>query len=35
MSVTQKTKQTGYVSEKTVYKCEDCNGCLYKSKCIK
>ena len=29
-----KTK-TGYVSEKTIYKCENCKGCLYKSECIK
>lgn len=29
-----KTK-TGYVSEKTIYKCEDCSGCPYKSDCIK
>ena len=27
--------KTGYVSEKTIYKCEDCNGCPYKSECIK
>ena len=27
--------KTGYVSEKTIYKCEDCNGCKYKSDCIK
>ena len=27
--------RTGYVSEKTIYKCEDCNGCPYKSECIK
>ena len=27
--------KTGYISEKTIYKCEDCNGCSYKSKCIK
>ncbi len=27
--------KTGYVSEKTIYKCEDCNGCTYKSECIK
>ena len=27
--------KTGYVSEKTVYKCEDCSGCPYKSDCIK
>ena len=29
-----KTK-TGYVSEKTIYKCEDCSGCPYKAECIK
>ena len=29
-----KTK-TGYVSEKTVYKCEVCSGCPYKRECIK
>lgn len=29
-----KTK-TGYESEKTIYKCEDCSGCSYKSDCIK
>ena len=27
--------KTGYVSEKTIYKCEDCSGCPYKSSCIK
>ena len=27
--------KTGYVSEKTIYKCEDCSGCPYKSGCIK
>ncbi len=29
-----KTK-TGYISEKTIYKCEDCTGCSYKKDCIK
>ena len=29
-----KTK-TGYRSEKTIYKCEDCTGCPYKKDCIK
>ncbi len=29
-----KTK-TGYESEKTIYKYEDCSGCPYKSDCIK
>lgn len=27
--------KTGYVSQKTTYKCEDCSGCAYKSDCIK
>ena len=27
--------KTGYVSEKTIYQCEDCSGCPYKSGCIK
>lgn len=27
--------KTGYVSEKTIYKCEDCSGCPYKNDCIK
>lgn len=27
--------KTGYVSEKTIYTCEDCNGCPYKQDCIK
>ena len=27
--------KTGYVSEKTIYKCEDCSGCPYKGGCIK
>lgn len=27
--------KTGYVSKKTVYKCEDCGGCPYKKDCIK
>ena len=27
--------KTGYVSEKTIYKCECCKGCPYKSECIK
>ena len=33
---TRHTKsRTGYVSEKTIYKCEDCSSCPYKSECIK
>lgn len=27
--------KTGYVSEKTIYKCENCSGCCYKAECIK
>jgi hypothetical protein len=27
--------KTGYVSEKTIYKCEDCSNCPYKNECIK
>ncbi len=27
--------KTGYVSEKTIYKCEDCKECPYKSSCVK
>ena len=27
--------KTGYISEKTIYKCENCEGCSYKSECIK
>ncbi len=27
--------KTGYVSEKTIYTCENCSGCPYKSDCIK
>jgi hypothetical protein len=27
--------KTGYVSKKTIYKCEDCSGCPYKNDCIK
>ena len=27
--------KTGYISEKTIYKCEDCSGCAYKNDCIK
>lgn len=26
---------TGYVSQKTIYSCEDCSGCPYKTSCIK
>ena len=27
--------KTGYVSEKTIYKCENCDACPYKKECIK
>jgi hypothetical protein len=27
--------KTGYVSEKTIYKCENCGACPYKKECIK
>lgn len=27
--------KTGHVSEKTIYSCEDCSGCPYKTKCIR
>ena len=27
--------KTGYISEKTIYKCENCKECPYKSECIK
>ena len=30
-----KKSKTGYESEKTIYVCEDCSNCTYKSKCIK
>ena len=26
---------SGYISEKTMYQCESCNGCPYKAQCIK
>jgi transposase len=35
-SYNKKSKnKNGYVSTVTVYKCEDCNGCPYKQKCIR
>lgn len=33
--LTHSKSKTGYVSEKTIYKCEDCSGCLHKADCIK
>lgn len=34
-NVRHSKSKTGYVSEKTIYKCEDCSGCPYKAECIK
>jgi len=31
----KKRSRTGYESEKTIYTCEDCSNCPYKSSCIK
>jgi hypothetical protein len=31
----KRKSKTGYISEKTIYTCEDCSSCSYKSKCIK
>lgn len=33
--VKKSKSKTGYISEKTVYKCENCCECPYKSECIK
>ncbi|MBV4420615.1 transposase, partial [Clostridium tyrobutyricum] len=33
--IIKRKSRTGYVSEKTIYTCEDCSNCKYKSKCIK
>lgn len=33
--ISHSKSKTGYVSEKTIYKCEDCSGCPYKGDCIK
>jgi transposase len=30
-----KKSPTGYISEVTVYECEDCSGCPFKEKCTK
>jgi len=35
VGITKRTSATGYISEVTVYECEDCNNCSYKSKCTK
>lgn len=34
-SIKIRKSKTGYKSEKTIYSCEDCSNCTYKSKCIK
>lgn len=34
-SVRHVKSKTGYVSEKTIYQCDNCNGCVYKRECIK
>lgn len=31
----KRKSKTGYISEKTIYTCENCSNCVYKSKCIK
>lgn len=33
--VVNRKSATGYVSQKTLYRCEDCSGCPYKGSCIK
>jgi hypothetical protein len=33
--VVKRKSKTGYVSEKTIYTCEDCSNCNEKSKCMK
>jgi transposase len=35
IGVVNRKSRTGFVVEKTRYECEDCNGCPYKSECIK
>jgi transposase len=34
-SIKRSKSKTGYISEKTIYKCNDCGGCSYKNDCIK
>jgi len=34
-NVIYRKSKTGYQSEKTIYTCEDCNNCSFKSGCIK
>ncbi|MBE5925874.1 MAG: IS1182 family transposase [Lachnospiraceae bacterium] len=33
--IRQSKSKTGYISNKTIYKCNDCNNCPYKTECIK
>ncbi|QAT39107.1 IS1182 family transposase [Clostridium sp. JN-9] len=33
--IVKRKSKTGYISEKTIYTCEDCSNCVYKSKCIR
>ena len=33
--ISHSKSKTGYVSEKTIYKCENCESCSYKKECIK
>lgn len=35
VGIHQKKSASGYRSKMTVYQCEDCSGCSYKSKCTK
>lgn len=34
-NVIKRKNKTGYISEKTIYTCEDCSNCSFKSSCIK
>lgn len=34
-NILKRKSKTGYISEKTIYTCEDCSNCSYKSSCIK
>ena len=35
INVVKRKSKTGYISEKTIYTCEDCSECSYKKSCIK
>ena len=35
VGIKKEKSKTGYKSEKSIYTCEDCSGCPYKSACIK